>query len=190
MATTLYLVRHGEADSDEAVDPGLSEQGRLQCEAVAARLAQFEIDTVVHSPKRRARETAEIISAHLDHVPAQSSPHADDRTPMPTDRSSVPDRYGAFLDQVPADESDPDGRQLDAAVDRLGAVGTRSRGLVVVTHAFVIAWFVRRAMDAPRWRWLGPNHLNGAVTTIEYTSDGARLVAFNDSGHLLRGLVQ
>ena len=138
----------------------------------------------MHSPKRRARETAEIIGTHLPHVSLESSEYADDRTPMPTDRSSVPDRYWSFLSQVPTAERDLDGRHLDAAVDHFGGVGTGDRSVIVVTHAFVIGWFVRRALDAPTWRWLGLNHRNGAVTTIEYTSDGSRLVAFNDSGHL------
>ena len=184
MATTLYLVRHGAAASSEAADPGLSEHGRRQAEAVAARLESFSVDALVHSPKRRARETAEIIGTHLPRVPLEPSEHADDRTPVPADRSSVPARYWSFLARVPAAERDPDGRRLDAAVDHLGAVGTRDRSLIVVTHAFVIGWFVRRALDAPPWRWLRLNHLNGAVTTIEYTPEGARLVAFNDSGHL------
>ena len=184
MATTLHLVRHGEAASADGDDPGLSEHGRRQAEAVATRLAHSGVDALLHSPKRRARETAEIIGTHLPHVPLEMSEHADDRTPMPTDRSSVPDRYWSFLSRVPPAERDPDGRQLDAAVDHLGAVGTGDRSLIVVTHAFVIGWFVRRALDAPTWRWLGLNHLNGAMTTIEYTSDGSRLVAYNDSGHL------
>lgn len=186
MATTLVLVRHGEASSSDSVDPGLSEIGRRQAEAVARRLAALRIDGLVHSVKRRAQETAEIIGARLPHVPRVPSEHADDRTPMPVDRFSVPDRYWAFLSHVPVAERDRDGHQLDAAVDHLGAVGAVDRCVVVVTHAFVIGWFVRRALDAPPWRWLGLNHLNGAMTTIEYTSDGSRLVAFNDSGHLLR----
>jgi len=184
MVTTLHLVRHGEAASDEAADPGLSERGRRQAEAVATRLAHSAIDALVHSPKRRARETAGIIGTHLPHVPVESSEQADDRTPVPTDPSTVPERYRSFLDRVPAAERDPDGRRLDAAVDHLGALGTGDRSVIVVTHAFVIGWFVRRALDAPTWRWLGLDPFNGAVTTIEYTSDGSRLVAFNDSGHL------
>jgi serine/threonine-protein phosphatase PGAM5 len=184
MTTTLCLVRHGEAASSDAADPGLTEHGRRQAEAVATRLARLRIDGLVHGPKRRARETAEIIGAHLPHVSLAWSEHADDRTPVPTDRSSVPERYWPFLTRVPAAERDPDGRQLDAAVDHLGAVGSRDRSVIVVSHAFVIGWFVRRAVDAPPWRWIGLNHLNGAVTTIQYTTEGARLVAFNDSGHL------
>ncbi len=190
MVTTLYLVRHGEAAASEEDDPGLSEHGRRQAAAVATRLAPAASDALVHSPKRRARETAEIIGAHLPHVPIESSEFADDRTPFPTDRSTVPTRFWSFLSAVPAAERDPDGRQLDAAVDQLGAVGPGDRALIVVTHAFVIGWFVRRALDAPTWRWLGLNHLNGALTTIEYTSNGSRVVAFNDSGHLPPGTGQ
>lgn len=184
VATTLYLVRHGEAATHEAADPGLSERGRRQAEAVATRLAHVDLDALVFSPKRRARETAEIVRTQFPHAAVESSEHADDRTPIPTDHSSVPERYWSFLGGVPAAEHDVDGHRLDAAVDHFGSVGAHDRRVLVVTHAFVIAWFVRRALDAPPWRWLGLNHLNGAITTIDYSSDGSRLIAFNDSGHL------
>lgn len=57
----LYLVRHGEAAagwSDDA-DPGLSERGRSEAEAVAAKLARLGPMPIVVSPLRRCRETAE-----------------------------------------------------------------------------------------------------------------------------------
>jgi probable phosphoglycerate mutase len=184
MATSLHLVRHGEPASIERCDSGLNENGRRQAEAVATRLADVGADVVLHSPKRRARETADIIAARLSGVPISSSDLADDRTPFPADRATVPEQYWPFLDGVPADKRDVDGHQLDAAAEVLGAVADDDRRVVVVTHAFVIGWFVRRALDAPTWRWLGLNHLNGAITTITYTAAGSRLVRFNDSGHL------
>lgn len=64
----LYLVRHGEAKPEEE-DPerGLTESGTKN----ARRLGEFlsfmgtELDTVIHSTKKRARETAEAITASL-----------------------------------------------------------------------------------------------------------------------------
>jgi probable phosphoglycerate mutase len=60
----LILLRHGEPDWTPAggrsvTDAALTERGRLQAEAVAARLAGAGIDALYVSPLRRARETAE-----------------------------------------------------------------------------------------------------------------------------------
>lgn len=60
----LILLRHGEPDWTPAggrsvADAALTERGRLQAQAVAARLAGAGIDALYVSPLRRARETAE-----------------------------------------------------------------------------------------------------------------------------------
>ena len=185
VTTTLHLIRHGEATRHEAgADPELSSLGVRQALAVAARVARFEADEIIHSPKRRATETAHIISERLG-LPTAADPMVDDRTPFPEDRSDVPSRYHGFLDCVPLDERDVGGRRLDGAIEALSGTDDGHRHIIVVTHNFVIGWFIRRALDAPWWRWLGLNQDNGALTTITYGIDGARLVAFNDAGHLL-----
>lgn len=64
----LYLVQHAEAKNEEE-DPlrPLSDKGRHDIEKVASHLAKFDIITnqILHSTKLRAKETAEILSAHL-----------------------------------------------------------------------------------------------------------------------------
>jgi probable phosphoglycerate mutase len=67
--TTIYLVRHGETpltpsrafSGSGGSDPGLSEAGRAQAEAVAAELALRKPDVLIASLMQRTRETAEII---------------------------------------------------------------------------------------------------------------------------------
>ncbi|HEV2536275.1 MAG TPA: hypothetical protein VGU21_02075 [Streptosporangiaceae bacterium] len=40
-------------------------------------------------------------------------------------------------------------------------------------------------MAAPRWRWLGVNQVNCAISVIAYQPDlPASLLTFNDAGHL------
>jgi len=65
----VYLVRHGEA-LDQLEDPArpLSDKGEQDLERLAALLAQrFQIlpGYIFHSPKRRAGQTADIISKAL-----------------------------------------------------------------------------------------------------------------------------
>ncbi|MBA3339894.1 MAG: histidine phosphatase family protein [Geodermatophilaceae bacterium] len=61
----LYLVRHGEAGGEDSADPGLSERGREQARMLGARLRCCRGAGVLHSPRRRAAETAAILHAVL-----------------------------------------------------------------------------------------------------------------------------
>lgn len=64
----LYLVRHGKAEfGPEDADRHLSPRGRSDIEAIAKHLQSQEISVarVVHSTLSRARETAEILAAHI-----------------------------------------------------------------------------------------------------------------------------
>lgn len=185
MESTLYLVRHGEAAETEDPDPGLTERGAAQAVAVGVRLRDVQFDGVLHSSRRRARETAEIVARSLRRGVPQHSPHADDRTPIPSDQSSMSASLRAFLAGVPADERDEDGRSLDRSIEALRRADGADRQLLIVTHNFVIAWFVRDAVGAPPMAWTRLNSSNGALTIVRHrTDEPARLIAFNDTGHL------
>lgn len=65
-----YLVRHGETLLNakhirQGEDGALSENGRRQAEEVGRYLSRFPIGRILSSTYPRARETAEIISAHV-----------------------------------------------------------------------------------------------------------------------------
>lgn len=67
--TTLLLARHGLTDLTGPVlagwtpDVHLSDAGRAQAEALAARLAPLQLDAIVSSPLERCRETALAVAA-------------------------------------------------------------------------------------------------------------------------------
>lgn len=64
----LYLARHGQAAPTEPdADRALTGRGRVQVERLALFLGTsgIEVDTIFHSPLRRARETAEIFARSL-----------------------------------------------------------------------------------------------------------------------------
>jgi len=211
MATTwLYLVRHAEQDQSaeteaetntenqaenqaEDAEAGLSARGERQAHRLGGRLAGVPFDVVRHSPLRRAEQTARILAGYLPGVPVSPSELLTDRTPMPTaaQAGAVPPRYRPFLDTVPAAERDPAARHLDAAVSELAVTGPRDRHELLITHNFVIGWFVRHALDAPAWRWMGLNQFNCALTIVQVDPDlPPMLITFNDLGHLpadLRG---
>ena len=67
--TTVYLARHGESDWNVErrwqghADRPLTERGREQARALAAKLEDVELDAVYASDLRRAWETAEAVAA-------------------------------------------------------------------------------------------------------------------------------
>jgi serine/threonine-protein phosphatase PGAM5 len=190
-STLLYLVRHGEQQRspDGGHDPvlGLSLQGEQQARLLGARLSGVTFDVVRHGPLRRAAETARIVASYLPGVPVTVSDFLDDRTPVPPDnhRDIIPSQYRWFLDTVPEEERDPGARQLDAAFAGLFVTGETDRCELLITHGFVIGWFVRHVVDAPWWRWMSLSQANCALTIVRVSAgEPLALVAFNDTGHL------
>jgi broad specificity phosphatase PhoE len=66
--TTILIARHGESDWNRErrwqghADRPLTERGREQARALAARLAHIELDAVYSSDLRRARDTAGVVA--------------------------------------------------------------------------------------------------------------------------------
>jgi probable phosphoglycerate mutase len=140
------------------------------------------LDAVHHSRLRRATETAQILGEHLPGADPHPCDLAQDLTPVP---DTYPGRYQGFFAAVPAAERDPGATRLREAVARLSVIGEEDRTDLVVTHNFVIGWFVRHVLDAPDWRWLGLNQANCGLSIVRWEAGRPPvLVGFNDVGHL------
>ena len=186
MAHTLYLVRHGEQlDAEHGVDDGpLSPRGQRQARLIADRLGGVPFDNVWHSPLQRAEQTAHIMSEHLPALDPQPTALLFDC--VTTGYSpQMPHTFEPFFNSVTEDEVEAGRAQMSDAVAEFL---TPSRGTthdLLITHNFVIAWFVREAMDAPEWRWVGLNQAHCGLTIIRFkTGRLPELVAHNDLGHL------
>ena len=90
MRASLYILQHGRSVSRE-IDPlrPLSADGRRDIEHLAKHLAKrgVQLQHVIHSGKRRAEQTAEVISKLL----------APDITPVPYSGISPDDPVEAFI---------------------------------------------------------------------------------------------
>jgi probable phosphoglycerate mutase len=184
VVSQLHLVRHGEATGED-LDPGLSPLGVEQSRLVAERLQDGPAVEIRHSPRRRAVQTAAVLGDLLG-LPAVADELLDDRTPVPGPgaRTDYPQEMYAWFAAVPAEERDEDGVHLSAAVD---AYLADDRHLVVVTHAFVVAWFVRQVLGAPRTAWTVVAAANAGLTTIDRRPGRPpHLAGVNDVGHLRR----
>jgi len=184
----MYLARHAQpAPGDDSQDLILSDVGRQQATALGQRLRRVPVTELHHGPSRRTTETAKHITAALPGTMPQESSHLRDRTPVPLpgQESHISAQQLAQLSAVPEAERDVDGVAVDAAIKSFAVVGTKDRHLVLVTHSFVIGWFVRRVLDMPWNGWTGLQPLPAALTVIAVRDDTRPvLVAYNDSGHL------
>ncbi|MGN9841516.1 histidine phosphatase family protein [Nonomuraea sp. H19] len=187
MTRFLYLTRHGEATPDES---GLTDAGRRQAALLGERLQGVPLSAIHHGPLPRATQTAHLIGERLPGIPLHVSEAAGDYIPyVPEKEELAPgyaDRLLGFVGQFPADERER-GPALAAEALRAftGPVAEGTRHELVVTHNFLIGWLVRAALDAPKWRWLGLNHCNAALTVIRYAPDRpSSVLSYNDMGHL------
>lgn len=185
----LYLARHGEASPDES---GLTDAGRRQAILLGRRLRDVPLTAVHHGPLPRAEETARLITDELEGVTARVAECAGDYVPHLPERNELPagpaDFYLDFLAGATEEERRRGPELARQALRRFtGAVtdGGQDRHELVVTHNFLVAWLVRDAMHAPKWRWLGLNHANAALTVIRYAPGRAASVLLsNDMRHL------
>ncbi|MFD9012154.1 histidine phosphatase family protein [Streptomyces sp. NPDC059558] len=184
----LYLVRHGEAASEEG---GLTEGGRRQAVLLGQRLRGVPLAAVHHGPLPRAEQTARLIGDQLEDIPLRVSDVAGDYVPHMPMREELPaesaDFFLRFLAGATAEEREQGPALARQALDMFtGPVdGEEDRHELVVTHNFLVAWLVRDAMHAPQWRWLGLNHANAALTVIRYAPGRpASVLISNDMRHL------
>jgi serine/threonine-protein phosphatase PGAM5 len=181
----LYLARHGNA-----IDEGdLSPAGREQARLLGQRMAGVPLTAVHHGPLPRAVQTAALIGACLPGVPLHSSEVVGDYFPPVGDVGALPAPYATFLDGVSAEEYATGARLAAAAIEQHATATEEESHELIVTHSFLVAWFVRHALDAPQARWVGLNAANCALTVIRYRADRPpTLITLNDMTHLPESL--
>ena len=134
---------------------------------------------------QRAEETADLIADCLPGVPVGASGLLGDDLPPVSSQPGPAAALRRVAEQLSPDERSEGAELASAAIERYARPGGRDDSELIVTHNFLIGWFVRHALDAPDWRWMGLNQCNGGITVILYrTGMPASLVSFNDIGHL------
>ncbi|WP_417554072.1 histidine phosphatase family protein [Microbacterium sp.] len=186
MTHYIYLVRHGEhQDAEHGIDDGpLSPRGQRQAEHIADRLSGLPLDAVWHSPLLRAAETARAIAERLPSVDPQPSALLFDCVPTGM-TEDTPAAYEPFFGSVSDAEIEAGRAQM---ADATGEFLRRRHGEVhevLITHNFVISWFVREVLGAPDWRWMTLNQAHCGLTVIAQKQGRPwSLLSHNDLGHL------
>ncbi|MBC7519190.1 MAG: histidine phosphatase family protein [Microbacteriaceae bacterium] len=186
MSHFLYLVRHGEQqDAQHGVTDGpLSERGKRQATAVAQRLGGVPFTGAWHSPLRSSAETARIMNESLPSIEPKPSALLFDCVPSgPT--PDMPNAFQNFFGSFTEAETEAGHAQMTDAVSEWLTPSIEDRHDLLITHNFVIAWFVREVFAAPAWRWMGINQANCGLTIIRVRSvKSPELITHNDLGHL------
>ncbi|WP_022881785.1 histidine phosphatase family protein [Gryllotalpicola ginsengisoli] len=186
MTHYLYLVRHGEQlDAEHGLEDGpLSSRGKRQVTMLAERIGGVPFTGVFHSPLQRAEQTAQVLSARLPALQPEPSNLLFDcipSGPVP----GMPRAYESFFHGVKPAEIEAGRAQMDDAVAEFLAPSRAERHDLLITHNFVVGWFVREVMGAPSWRWLGLNAAHASLTVIRHRpAKPPELIVFNDLGHL------
>lgn len=203
MVTTIYLVRHAEAEGNLCeffqgnIDTAMTEKGEQQLTHLAERFRTISLDAVYTSPFRRAVLTAEAVN-RWHNLPL--CPEYDLReinggewegrrwTDLPT---AFPVEYEAWTQHM-EDFCAPGGEEMSHVYRRmtetLARIEREHRGktIAVVSHGCALRNFlcavefddITRLLDVG---WAD----NTAVSCVQYAPEtGWQLVFKNDSGHL------
>jgi broad specificity phosphatase PhoE len=199
--TQVLVVRHGETDWNRQGrwqgqgGPGLNGTGRDQAARVAARLARLRIDALYTSDLERAEQTAAIIGRAIGHEPRRERGlrEVDNGDWRGLTRAQVrerdPESYRRWLRGESAwhggETYDQMHARVVATLERLLATHSRGR-IVLVSHGGAVRAIVAHAVGLPGHDRV---HIDGAqncsLTTVTTVRRTLRLVAFNDTGHLL-----
>ena len=201
--TTLVLVRHGQTAltaqkrfSGVRTDPELTPIGRDQADALAGAVGDLgPVHTVLTSPLRRARETAQIIVDRLG-LPVRTDQRllecdfgAWDGCSWAEIERDWPDELARWLASTAAEP--PEGESFDAVAARVRAIKDElrqahpGRTVVLVSHVSPIKLLVSDVLGAPVESIYRMELSAASVTVVQWYADGhPSLRTFNDTGHL------
>jgi probable phosphoglycerate mutase len=196
----LLLIRHAEPvriapgeGGGGPVDPELTVRGRDEAERLATWLAAEDIDAVISSPLRRARQTAEPVArAHgldveVDPNVIEYDANADHYIPADELKRNRDARWQAMLDgrweDFGGEAPDQFRGRIAPCLD--GIIGRFPGGRVaVVCHGGVINVYVGALLGLDRLLWFEPGYTS--ITRVAAARSGPRsLVTLNETAHLL-----
>lgn len=203
---TFVLLRHGEtaltpqkrfSGSGRGSDPELSEAGRRQAAAVAESLAaRGTIETVISSPLRRCRETAQAVADRLgltvtvEEGLREVDFGAWEGLTFAEARERHPEDLQAWLDSPKAAPTGG-GESFASATRRISATRDRllaehaGRTVLLVSHVTPVKILVRLALGAPPEALFRMELSAASLSAVAYYADGnASVRLLNDTSHL------
>jgi len=192
--TELLLVRHGLPVSG-VHQPPLAPEGVDQARRLGTWLKAEDVDVMVVSPMRRARETADAVAGEMgrevDAVVDDLREWDTDLPPRaytaveemgPTDPRAIAIAEGRYEDFVPQLDADAFRRRTAACLEGLFERWPVGR-LVAVCHGGTINAMVGGVLGIPALFWLNPGYTS--VTRLRRMPGGrVVVVSVNETAHL------
>jgi len=192
--TELLLVRHGLPVSGVA-QPGLSPEGVEQARRLGTWLKAEDVDVLVSSPMRRARETADAIAGQMgravDAVVDDLREWDTDLPPAaytaveemgPTDPRAVALAEGRYDDFIPELDRDAFRRRTAGCLAALFERWPGAR-IAAVCHGGTINAMVGGVLEIPALFWVNPGYTS--VTRLRrMPGERVVVVSVNETAHL------
>ncbi len=195
--TAIIIVRHGQTEWNMAgkwqgsADIPLDTPGLEQAEAIADRLATWEIDAIYSSDLQRAAQTAKAIAKHHDLnviiEPAWRERHVGDCEGMT--RAEILETYREMFEAGTFQA--PNGENAETLAARVIPAFKQierdheDETVLIVSHGGTIASLITHILNLPfedSWRFMAG--YNTGLSRIEKTERGWRLTRLNDTSHL------
>ena len=207
MVTTVYLIRHGEAEGNVlpyfqgTSDTSLTERGREQLKYLAERFRTVPLDAIYYSPWKRAQETAEAVNRFhgLQMIPDRALREICggdfEGVPVAELADRFPAEFGVWTNHI-WDFQAPNGEAMTSVFQRMSEAVTRiaqenpDKTIAVCSHGCALRNFLCYAEfgDITRLNDVGWAD-NTAVSCAEYDPEtGWRLVFKNSASHLPKEL--
>lgn len=206
MSTRLIIVRHGEAAGNHEryfqghADGAISERGKLQLEALAARFEHIDFDAIYSSPLARARETAEACN-RFRKLPIILDDRLMEINGGVFEGVRWADLPAKFPEQAKLWDAQPhlfhpeNGEAMTEVRERISAAvkdiaaANEGKTVVITSHGCTIRnlicwaknWGIERLNDVAWWD-------NTAMGIIEITDGSPALLSENDNEHIADGL--
>ncbi len=197
----IYLVRHGESTGNAVgvlmgwSEHPLTDRGRAQAAAVAARLALLGPMPVICSDLPRARETAQIIAARWggEIIPDTRwrECHCGECTGLSWEQIADAEALRARFDADPWHTALPGGGESlamlrDRVAPAFAELCARSDDrLTLVTHDGVIRALLAYCLDLPPTRYWTLATDNAGLTHLRVTGEWISIRTVNDISHLM-----
>ena len=200
MANSYYFIRHGQTDWNVAgrwqgkADIPLNATGKQQAAAIAKRLASHPIRAVYSSDSLRAAETAQAIASahHLEIHYDVALQERDVGIFEGLTRQDISEQYPESFEQLQRGQFHAIGGETSAEVQaRAVPIFERivadhpDESIVIVSHGGTIATLLAHLLHLPlEHSFRFSIYANCALTRVENTTRGLRLMQLNDVGHL------
>jgi broad specificity phosphatase PhoE len=194
----LLLVRHAEpvrvapGSSPAPADPGLTDRGRVQAMRLASWLDDEQLDALLASPLRRARETADLVGNTLgldveivDGL-MEYDAHADAYIPVEELRETRDHHWRAMIEgrweELGGEPPDQFRARIVPCVDEVIGRFPGCR-VAAVCHGGVINVYLAALLGLERHLWFEPGYTS--ITRVAAARTGERsLVTLNETAHL------